>query len=400
MGKFQVSASVTYIMLLPIQQLPMDLLPKHQIKIFLKQNRTFQAMRKKIKDNWMPLRVYRGKSAYKYRPISGGCIRLCKLTATKATVWIEYEKAQITTTDKNTVSFLIDSYIKDDHFKNELRPATQRDYLDCKVRVEDVFGKMRYVDVKPIHIKKFLRFRGEESKSRANRERTFLYNVMAWAYEECLITINPCKGVKPFKLKARDRYVTDDEYKIVYNLAPTNIQSVMEIAYLCAARSGDVRLLKHSDIKPEGLLIVQSKTGKKQIKKWTSRLKKAVDTAKEQPAKIASIYVIHNRHGQPYTAKGLKGMFVKLVDKAMGICREVKGEKHYLTRKAEFEQQYPPLIKERFSLHDLKAKGISDFEGDKQFFSGHKTSSMVERYNRTPDIVDILAPESSEKDSE
>jgi len=40
----------------------------------------------------------------------------------------------------------------------------------------------------------------------------------------------------------------------------------------------------------------------------------------------------------------------------------------------------------------LKAKGISDYLGDKQHFSGHKTASMMETYNRTADVVDIIDP--------
>ena len=78
----------------------------------------------------------------------------------------------------------------------------------------------------------------------------------------------------------------------------------------------------------------------------------------------------------------------------MGICRRIKTETdaEYETRKAEFIKQYPPQFAERFSLHDLKAKGISDYEGDKQYFSGHKTKAMAERYNRTPDNVEVLEP--------
>jgi len=253
---------------------------------------------------------------------------------------------------------------------------------------------MHAVDVQPKHIRQFMDHRGQESKSRANRERTFLSNVMNWGFERGHIDKNPCKGVKPFKSKTRDRYVTDKEYQVVYDLAPDNIKAVMEIAYLCAARSGDVRLLRLGDIKEDGLFIEQSKTGKKQIKLWTPRLQAAVKLAKKQPSEITTTFIVHNKKGQPYTAKGLKGMFGKLVDKAMGICRRVKGEtdEEYEAKKAEFTKQYPPQFTERYSLHDLKAKGISDYQGDKQHFSGHKTTSMMETYNRTADVVDIVDP--------
>ena len=136
------------------------------------------------------------------------------------------------------------------------------------------------------------------------------------------------------------------------------------------------------------------KPGKKQIKAWTPRLQAAIKLARKQPSEITTTFIIHNKKGQPYSAKGLRGMFGKIVDKAMGICRRVKTETdaEYETRKAEFIKQYPPQFTERFSMHDLKAKGISDYQGDKQHFSGHKTVSMMETYNRTADVVDIVDP--------
>lgn len=349
--------------------------------------------RKFEKDKWMPPRVYKGRSAYEYHPSSGGNIRLCSLSATKADVWMEYEKHHNANSKKGSISFLIEEYFKDEIFL-ELAPETQKDYRDCKKKIKAAFGKMKASDLKPQHVRQFMNLRGKTSKIRANREKTFLSNVMSWGYNYGHNPSNPCFGIKAFKLKARDRYVTDEEYQAVYDLAPPNLKAVMEVAYLCAARSGDIRTIQLSDIKSDGLLIEQNKTGKKQKKLWTSRLKAAIALAKKQPSDIKSISVIHNKQGQPYSASGLKGSFGKLIDKAMGICRKRGNEtaEKYAKRKALFEEKYPPIINERFGLHDLKAKSISDYEGDKQYFSGHKTKSMTERYNRTYDNVETLEP--------
>jgi len=67
------------------------------------------------------------------------------------------------------------------------------------------------------------------------------------------------------------------------------------------------------------------------------------------------------RNGTPYTADGLKATWQK--------------------------QKYEGMD---WTFHDLKAKGISDFEGDKQEFSGHKSRLMMERYNRSPDKVQVI----------
>lgn len=349
--------------------------------------------RKDKTDHWMPPRVYRGKSAFEYHPAGGGAIRLGSLTASKADIWVEYEKHHNADTKKGSVAFLIEGYMKCDTYIN-LAPETKKDYRDCKKRIKEVFGKMRAVDVQPKHVRQFMDLRGQKSKSRANRERTYLSNVMSWGFERGHSNMNPCKGVKPFKIKSRDRYVTDEEYKAVYDIAPATFKAVMEIAYLCAARSGDVRQLRLGDMKGEGLFIEQGKTGKKQIKRWTPRLQAVVELAKKQPSRISTTFIIHTKDGQPYSAKGLRGIFGKIIDKAMGICRRIKTETdaEYEARKAIFDKEYPPQFTERFSLHDLKAKGISDYQGDKQYFSGHKTASMMETYNRTADIVDIVDP--------
>jgi len=75
--------------------------------------------------------------------------------------------------------------------------------------------------------------------------------------------------------------------------------------------------------------------------------------------------VIRSRTGQRFTSSGFKSSW-KTVRNEAGA----KG-----------------ITSASFRFHDLKIKAVSDFEGDKQNFSGHKTSSMMEHYNRTPNKV-------------
>lgn len=91
---------------------------------------------------------------------------------------------------------------------------------------------------------------------------------------------NPCKGVRKFSLKARDVYVTDEEYQAIYEEAAPALRVGMEISYLCAARVSDVLSLKWSQVSEEGIFIQQGKTGTKQIKVWTERLHNAIELAK------------------------------------------------------------------------------------------------------------------------
>ena len=121
-----------------------------------------------------------------------------------------------------------------------------------------------------------------------------------WArYERGLCKGNPCKGVKQFKEVARDRYVTDEEYNALYSVATPVVQVAMEIAYLCLSRQGDVLSLTEGQILEQGIFIAQGKTGAKQIKAWTDRLRATVTNARNLPIKpgISSMYLIHQATG-------------------------------------------------------------------------------------------------------
>ncbi|MCP5757042.1 integrase, partial [Klebsiella pneumoniae] len=76
-----------------------------------------------------------------------------------------------------------------------------------------------------------------------------------------------------------DVYIPDEDYLAVYECARIEVKVAMEISYLCAAREGDVFDLIVSELMEDGIFIEQNKTGKKQIKKWTPRLRAAIDLA-------------------------------------------------------------------------------------------------------------------------
>lgn len=44
-------------------------------------------------------------------------------------------------------------------------------------------------------------------------------------------------------------------------------------------------------------------------------------------------------------------------------------------------------LKERFTFHDLKAKGVSDFEGDKQRTAGHRMARAAAIYDRKTETI-------------
>lgn len=336
--------------------------------------------KRKTADQWIPPRVYRGKSAYEWHPKEGGAIRLCALNSKKATVWQRYEEELAKYEGGSLFKHLVQKYLNSPKFTT-LAKDTQNSYTGNSKKVLPVFGKMNPYKITRRHIIKYLNLRGQKSITQANREVAFISLVYSWAMNNILfdLPINPCQGVERLKEKSRDRYIEDWEYDLIYQSAPNPVfRGIAEVIYLCAARKTDVLALTTDHMLEEGLLIHQSKTGVKQIKAWTPRLRKAVKDAlayhNSKEVVTYSRFIFNNTRGTKYTNDGFNSVWYKFMDK----LRKATG--HSLD----------------FKLHDIKAKGISDFEGnkyDKQQFSGHKELKMVDVYDRkTPTVTTLNKP--------
>ena len=325
----------------------------------------------------MPPRVYQGRSAFEFRPPGGGCVTLCPLGSARSFVWSRYNEALAENSNAGTIGRLIDEYFRSPKFK-ELAPETQKSYERYrkagKIGLDAAFSKMRCDALEPKHVRRYMDLMGARinartgapAKALANRHLSLLSTICGWGRQRGYIATNPCDGVDKYSERARDRYVTDDEYFALYKMAPVHIQATMEIAYLCAARLSDVLALTTFQIREEGLFIRQGKTGKKQIKSWSPRLKEAVEMCRSI-APPGTTRVICNKSGRGYTRDGFESAVTRL--------------KNSLKEKG---------VIINWTMHDLKAKSISDYSGDKLKFSGHSSQRMLSVYNRKIEIVETL----------
>lgn len=312
--------------------------------------------RKRLTDPWLPPRVYRGHAAFEYHPQNGGAIRLCALDVAQAIVWAEYKRVTDETPD-NTIGALIRDYLKSDEYRTRA-PSTQRSYAQDSKMLVRVFGHM--AQLQPPHIRKFMDARGNKAKVTANRELALLSVVCRWGVERGRMSANPCSDIRRFKETPRTRYVTDDEFAAVYEVAPLSVRVAMEIAYLCAARQRDILSLTRFDKREDGLFIRQGKTGTEQIKAWTPRLRSVVEAAIEDNP--GASHLVHTKSGGKMSSSGFQTLFYRAKKK----------------------------VNADWTFHDLKAKSITDFQGDKKKFSGHKSDRMVDIYDRLPSIVETL----------
>ncbi|EFC4854743.1 tyrosine-type recombinase/integrase [Escherichia coli] len=309
-------------------------------------------------NEWMPKGVYFRPSGYYWKP-GGTTEKIASANATKADVWVAFEKIVEGRKRRITFAQLWKKFLNSADYA-ALAPRTQKDYLAHEKYLLAIFGEAEAKTIRPEHVRRYMDARGKKSRVQANHEHSSMSRVFRWGYQRGYVPGNPCIGVDKFPKPQRDRYITDEEYRAIYENATEPVKAAMEIAYLCAARVSDVLKMDWSQIMDKGIFIQQGKTGIKQIKAWTERLRAAVDRCRawgEDGALIKNVY------GERYSYKGFNDAWRK-------------------ARRSAAEQLGKPLD---CTFHDLKAKGISDYEGtgkDKQKFSGHKTESQVLVYDR------------------
>lgn len=268
--------------------------------------------------------------------------------------------------DRFTVSKLFDLYFGSLQ-SSDLAPRTMADRLAESKNLKSAFGSLDPDAIKPQSVRRYMDQRGAKSRVQANHELACLSVVYSWGYERGLVAENPCRGIKRFKTMPRDRYITDLEYQAITDSAPRFLVVAMEISYLCAARVGDVLAMRWDQITEDGIYIRQKKTGKKQIKAWAPRLRDAISASRGLLAAGAgSTFVVCHQNGEPVTYRQLNAAW-RLATSRAGISG--------------------------CTFHDLKAKGISDYDGtasEKQAFSGHRTLAQVEVYDRKVRVTPSL----------
>lgn len=338
--------------------------------------------RKNKQDNWMPARVYRGRKHYEFHPPGGGSKSLCPLDASEAQVWEAYRRTTSGENEQITVKVLSDKYFASDRFL-QCKPKTQKSYLENWRVLERVFGQMDCKAVTSVHVREFMDERGKKAKVSANREKALLSAIFGYAKEYGHAQTNPCVGVRSFSERGRqETYIEDDEYQRFLTDSDDIVKVFMELSYLLAARGQDVRKITLDDLRKDGIYIVQAKTGKKQLKRWTERLRQIVDLALKVREKRLEGKPFHantlivTQTGEAYSESALKSLWQRNKTRVLKKWQE------------RSDASEMPTI--AWTYHDIKAKGISDYIGDKQAFSGHKSHAMMERYNRSPDEVDSL----------
>lgn len=313
-------------------------------------------------DRHLPRRVYRKHGAFWYVSPANKWHRLGadEPAALRALADLMDGDVQVT-----TVATLIDRYRREVLPKKATR--TQKGQSLELDRLAKIFGHMQPAEVQPSDCWEYFEARG--AGSAAHHEVRLLSNVYTWARRWGIVRDNPAQRLGLKTPKARTRYVTDEEFLAVRELAPAMVGYAMDLALLTGLRQGDLLALERRSMTDEGLVVATSKTGKGLLFEWTPELRATVRAALAEKPQVRQ-FILCGRGGKRITSSGFQTVWQRLMAAAV---------------KAGIQ---------RFTFHDLRAKSLSDADSlsDASVRAGHADPRITARvYRRRPEKVRPLA---------
>ncbi|NID06601.1 integrase [Luteibacter jiangsuensis] len=304
----------------------------------------------------------------------------------------------------DTLDYLLDKFDGSAHFRG-LAAATQEGYAYAHealrkhpTKLGIPFAKLPLSTITTPLLQRLVDQIAEEFPTKANAIKRYLSVAFNWGVRRGHCAGNPAKGVAQAKERRAHRMPEEDVMKGVAaflrargamsgrrkgSLAPY-VWAVAALAYLCRMRGVEVRDLTDASVTDEGLMVVRRKGSRPTLVRWSAELRDACDWLAARRTEVWA----RKRMPIPLQAK----------DRPLVISEDgaplSKGAMSSAWRRAMAAAKEAGLIVEeqRFGLHGLKHRGITDTEGDtaeKQQASGHKTQQMVHHYDHSIPVVDV-----------
>lgn len=291
----------------------------------------------------LPQRVYLRHGAYYFVHPNGKWERLGN-TASE----MYGELAQMQAAERvGTMDALIARYLRE--VTPGKAPATRKHEKVYAAALMDIFGPAKPESIRPTDIARFLENR--PAKIRANREKALLSHIFTKAMAWGVTDFNPCLGVRRNKETPKDRYVEHWELWAVAKAGSELLKRYLALLYFTGQRPSDVVGLRRDQLKHDGIMFRQAKTGKKVLVGWSPALRVLTKGSGEW---------VFQRGKKPYTYWAMNSAFRRAIKKAK--------------------------LPEPFSLQDIRAKAASD--GPDEGLLGHASADFTRRvYVRRPRAV-------------
>ncbi len=263
------------------------------------------------------------------------------------------------------------------HMAKDLAPNTMKQYRGAAAKLKSILVEFAPDQVRPKHVAA-IKAELADTPQMCNRILSFLRSVFAFAVEWQIVESNPCIGIKRHKERARERYITDDEFYAIRAKARPWLVPIIDMCYLTGQRIGDVLAIRLSDISDDGITFKQQKTGAKLLVRMTQDIHRTIETAKATKAKshVASLYLFAARAGKP---------------------------RDYKTTYEYWEAACIEAGVTDANLHDLRAKSLTDTErqgNNAQLLGGHtdrRTTQIYIRLRDTPTAEPPTLPNDRQK---
>ena len=242
--------------------------------------------------------------SYWYRPPEGKPVRIARegdiVALNRFVADIDANPGEIT-----TMGDCLDRYVREELPKHSM--ATRKNYGICILRLRRAFGDMRPQDIRPRDVGRYL---SVGSPVMRNKEISVLSAVYTKAISRWWVCeTNPCRNVERNQTKARDRYITDEEFAAFRATVPERVRIAMDLALLTGQRQGDLLRLEWASVTDAGIKFRQGKTGKKLLVGMSPALEAVLTASKALKPDVPRTYVLRQRNGKAYSSDGFRAVW-------------------------------------------------------------------------------------------
>lgn len=324
-------------------------------------------MRPRKSNRHLPPRVYEKNGAFYYVHQN----KWTRLAADLPTALLEYGNIISTPGESHNEGMpqLIDRVLA--HITPSLAKNTVDQYRITARAAKTALADFSPQQVMPRHIAG-IKNSMADTPAMANRVISFLSTVFKHAVDWQIVDSNPCMGVMRFKEKARDVYLTDDEFIAIRAAAHNHkaLPYIMDICYLTSQRIGDVLQIKPTDITEDGIHFRQEKTNQALLIQTDEALKELIAEILTVFPPIAGYSLFYPDENARTSSRG-RYIYSSIRD-AWQRAREAAG------------------ITQDRTIHDIRAKAITDADAsgmNATKLAGHSSARMTERYLRLRRVI-------------
>lgn len=299
--------------------------------------------------------------------------------------------------DRNSLVYLCEQFHSSTQF-SKLKPNTKDDYCYCRdvlltipTKLNMPLGELAVRKFTPALVQRLVdRIADEGTPSKAAHALRYLRRTMQWGRNRGYVDSNPAMGIEAPVERKRRRLPAQGVMKMLIERArergqlkrgqkgacPAYLWYVMEIGYLCRLRGIETVTLTDANALEDGVLTNRRKGSRDNVVRWSPRLLTAWQAAEAYRS------VVWHKNSIPVSREAVRRPLI--VAAHGGPLKKSSLDTAWQRFITNAVEAGAITTEQRFGLHDLKRRGITDTPGtraQKQEASGHRDESMMDVYD-------------------